>query len=77
MRERGMRLLPWIAGMGLAAGQIVLTSGCSIPRDGRCSGCGGCVVALGGLVGWALLQRRTSGARSTVSEAGHRPPPKG
>ncbi len=59
--HRVARLLPWLAGAGLAAGQIALSSSCSLPRDGRCTACGGCVVALGVLVSWAVLKKHGEG----------------
>jgi len=57
VREKG-KLLPWLAGAGLAASQIALSSNCTLPRDGQCTTCGSCVVALGVLVSWALLKKR-------------------
>ncbi len=60
-------LLPWLAGAGLAAGQIAASTGCTVPRSGQCSTCGGCVVAVGALAGWALLKRRRGGGDGAES----------
>lgn len=59
--RRLRKTLPWLAGAGLALGHVALTSNCTLPREGRCSTCGSCVVALGGLVAWAVLKRRADG----------------
>ncbi len=56
--HKASRLLPWMAGAGLAVSQITLSSNCTLPRDGQCSSCGSCVVALGVLVSWAVLKKR-------------------
>ncbi len=50
--------IPWLFGAGIAAGHILTASSCTIPQQGRCAVCGGCVVALGSLVGWAMLKKR-------------------
>ncbi len=50
--------MPWMFGAGIAAGHLLTASSCTIPQQGRCSVCGGCVVALGSLVGWALIKQR-------------------
>ncbi len=55
------KLLPWMAGAGLAVSQIALSSNCTLPRNGQCSTCGSCVVALGVLVSWAVLKKRSGG----------------
>jgi len=52
------RLTPWMAGTGFALGHVMTTSNCTIPQQGRCSTCGGCVVALGSLVAWAVIKNR-------------------
>lgn len=52
------RAVPWLAGAGIALGHIAVSSQCTLPREGRCSTCGSCVVALTALVGWAVWQRR-------------------
>jgi len=67
--SRVNRLLPWMAGAGLAVSQIALSSNCTLPRDGQCSTCGGCVVALGVLVSWAVLKKRNGGERPSPGAA--------
>jgi len=32
----------------------VASTSCTVPQQGKCAGCGGCVIALGALVIWAL-----------------------
>jgi hypothetical protein len=51
---------PWLAGMGIAVGHVLTSSNCSIPKQGSCSACGSCVVALGSLTAWALIKQRSS-----------------
>lgn len=50
--------MPWLFGAGIAAGHLLTASSCTIPQQGRCAVCGGCVVALGSLVGWAVIKKR-------------------
>ena len=50
--------MPWLFGAGIAAGHLLTASSCTLPQQGRCAVCGGCVVALGSLVGWAMLKKR-------------------
>lgn len=50
--------MPWLFGAGIAAGHLLTSSSCTLPQQGRCAVCGGCVVALGSLVGWAMLKKR-------------------
>jgi hypothetical protein len=52
------KTMPWMFGAGIAAGHLLTSSSCTIPQQGRCAVCGGCVVALGSLVGWAMLKKR-------------------
>lgn len=59
--KRNEKLLPWAAGAGLAVSHIVVSSNCTLPKEGRCSTCGSCVVALATLVGWALYKKRQDG----------------
>jgi len=54
--------LPWLAGAGFALSHIALTSNCTVPREGRCSTCGSCVVALGAIVAWAVLKDKPADA---------------
>lgn len=49
--------MPWLFGAGIAAGHLLTASSCTLPQQGRCAVCGGCVVALGSLVGWAVLKK--------------------
>lgn len=53
-------LEPWMAGVGIAVGHVLTSSNCSIPKQGSCSACGSCVVALGSLTAWAVLKQRNS-----------------
>ena len=59
--ERRKSLQAAALGAGMALSQIALAggSGCSVARSGCCSACGGCVVALVGLGGWALWRTRS------------------
>lgn len=50
--------LPWLSGAGLAVGHLLTSNNCSIPKQGSCSACGSCVVALGSLTAWALYKQR-------------------
>ena len=50
--------MPWLFGAGIAAGHLLTASSCTIPQQGKCAVCGGCVVALGSLVGWAMIKKR-------------------
>ncbi len=52
-------LVPWLAGAGFAIGHIAATTSCTLPKEGRCATCGGCVIALGSLVAWAVMKKRT------------------
>ena len=52
------KLLPWVAGAGFALSHIVIESSCTLPKEGRCASCGGCVVALGAIVTWAIYKKR-------------------
>lgn len=49
---------PWLTGSAIAAGQAFLATGCSVPKVGKCVGCGSCVVAVVTLSGWALKRRK-------------------
>lgn len=60
------RVVPWLVGASLAV-TPALANGCSVAGEGRCSACGGCVVALATLSGWALLKRRKGAALPTES----------
>ena len=51
-------LTPWLTGSGIATGQAMLATACSVPKIGQCVGCGSCAVAVVALSGWALKNRR-------------------
>lgn len=51
------KLFPWLVGGGIAVSHIAMSSNCSIPKVGNCSGCGSCIVALSVLTGWAILKK--------------------
>lgn len=53
------KTLPWLFGAGIAAGHLITSSSCTIPKQGTCAVCGGCVVALGSLVGWAVIKKKS------------------
>jgi hypothetical protein len=53
-----MKVAPWAAGAGIAIGHILTSSNCTIPKQGLCSTCGSCVIALGSLVAWAMIKKR-------------------
>ncbi|MCX7087084.1 MAG: hypothetical protein NTV00_03410 [Methylococcales bacterium] len=53
-------LTPWMAGVGIAVGHALTSSNCSIPKQGSCSACGSCVVALGSLTAWAVIKQRSN-----------------
>ncbi len=57
-KTRLQQALPWLAGAGFALSHIALTSNCTVPKEGRCSTCGSCVVALGAIVAWAVLKNK-------------------
>lgn len=50
--------LPWLFGAGIAGGHLMTASNCTVPQTGQCAVCGGCVVALGSLVAWALVKQK-------------------
>lgn len=56
------RVVPWLTGSGMALGQSMLATACSVPRVGKCVGCGSCVVAVATLSGWALQRRKAERA---------------
>lgn len=53
------KTLPWLFGAGIAAGHLMTASNCTIPQQGKCAVCGGCVVALGSLVAWAVVKNKS------------------
>lgn len=52
------RFGPWLAGAGMAVGHLTASSHCSLPKQGQCTTCGGCVIAVASLVGWAALKKK-------------------
>jgi len=59
--KRHQKALPWVAGAGFAVSHIVIASSCTVPKEGRCSSCGGCVVALAAIVTWAVYKKKNNG----------------
>jgi hypothetical protein len=57
---------PWVAGSAMAAGQAFLATGCSVPKVGKCVGCGSCVVAVITLSSWAMRRRKQTKQRMEV-----------
>ncbi len=53
-----MKAAPWAAGAGIAIGHVLTSSNCTLPKQGLCTSCGSCVVALGSLVAWAMIKKR-------------------
>ena len=53
-----IKVLPWVAGVGVATTQALSSSHCSALEHGQCSKCGSCVLALGGLVIWAVSKNK-------------------
>jgi hypothetical protein len=64
------KLAPWMAGSGIAMGQALLATACSLPTVGKCVGCGSCVVGVATLCSWALKRRK---ADQTLREQGLEP----
>lgn len=56
--ELAAKTLPWLFGVGIAGGHLLTASSCTIPQTGKCAICGGCVVALGSLVSWAMIKKK-------------------
>lgn len=56
--KRSEKLFPWLAGAGFAVSHIITSSNCTIPKEGRCSTCGGCVLALAAIVVWAVHKKK-------------------
>jgi hypothetical protein len=52
------KIMPWLAGAGFAVGHVALSTNCTLPTQGRCTTCGGCIIALGAIVSWAKLNKR-------------------
>ncbi len=56
--KKAEKALPWLAGVGIATGQIMASTQCTVPQQGSCSGCGSCVVAVGSLVTWSVFKNK-------------------
>lgn len=56
--KRNEHLLPWAAGASFAVSHLVIASSCTVPKEGRCATCGGCVVALAAIVIWAIHKKK-------------------
>jgi len=55
--KRLVKVAPWFAGASLGLCHVAMSSNCSVTREGHCNNCGSCVIALGALVGWALMDK--------------------
>ncbi len=53
-----VKTLPWLFGAGISGGHLLTASNCTIPQTGKCAICGGCIVALGSLVSWAVINKK-------------------
>jgi len=60
-------LLPWLAGSGIAMGQALLATRCTVTTLGKCVGCGSCIVAVASLSSWAIKRRKADAERTAVS----------
>lgn len=60
-------LLPWLAGSGIAMGQALLATRCTVSTLGKCVGCGSCIVAVAGLSTWAMKRRKADAQRTAQS----------
>lgn len=56
--ELAVKVMPWLFGAGIAGGHLLTASSCTIPQTGKCAVCGGCIVALGSLVSWAVINKK-------------------
>jgi len=55
---------PWLAGVGMAAGQAAVATRCTVPEQGTCVGCCSCLVVIGSLASWALQNKRQQQAET-------------
>lgn len=60
-RPAVQRLLPWLAGAGMALGHAAVSANCTIPQQGRCAACGSCILVVGSLASWAMVKKRKGG----------------
>lgn len=51
------QLSPWFAGSGIALGQALLATGCTLSTLGKCAGCGSCIVGVATLSTWAIKSK--------------------
>lgn len=58
MQDKIGHFLPWLLGAGVAAGSTLLSTNCSVPKLGKCGGCGSCLLPLASIVSWALCKGR-------------------
>lgn len=58
VQNRLLQLAPWLAGSGIALGQAMLATACTLPTVGKCAGCGSCVVGVVALSSWAIKRRK-------------------
>ncbi len=56
--KRHEKILPWVAGAGFAVSNLIISSSCTVPKEGRCSTCGGCVLAVAAIVTWAVYKKK-------------------
>jgi len=49
-----LKTAPWLAGVGMAAGQAAVATRCTVPEQGTCVGCCSCLVVIGSLATWAI-----------------------
>lgn len=52
------KVLPWLAGAGMALGHAAVSANCTVPQQGRCAACGSCILVVGSLVAWATVKKR-------------------
>lgn len=52
------KVLPWLAGAGMALGHAAVSANCTLPQQGRCAACGSCILVVGSLVAWAMVKKR-------------------
>lgn len=52
------KVLPWLAGAGMALGHAAVSANCTVPQQGRCAACGSCILVVGSLAAWALARKR-------------------
>ena len=77
------QLSPWFAGSGIALGQALLATGCTLSTLGKCAGCGSCIVGVATLSTWAIKTKhqqqseglepfeiRTTGSSKTLNSGG-------